>query len=204
MIDTDWADQMEITALGGDRPSSLHADLIAYFRQKTGCTADEMGVRAAQAGPAAVSIANLLTQDHLILFTSGMSARPMTVPDGQEELQFAELVMFLPRDWPVRPPADSPESAPWKWLQFLARYPHEYDTWLGGPFSTISTDDLPASQVEGCPYTAFMLLYNQHFASFEASDGRRINLISVIPLIPKHRKWQRCQPPAPWQSREEQ
>ena len=39
--------------------------------------------------------------EHLVLFTNGMSERPMTVPKGGESFRFAELVMFLPPDWPL-------------------------------------------------------------------------------------------------------
>jgi hypothetical protein len=36
-----------------------------------------------------------------VLVTSGMSDKPMTVPDGAEEFRFAELFLVLPADWPL-------------------------------------------------------------------------------------------------------
>ena len=37
------------------------------------------------------------------LFTTGMSDRPMTVPDAKaESCRYAELVLYLPQEWPVR------------------------------------------------------------------------------------------------------
>jgi len=37
----------------------------------------------------------------ITLVTSGMSERPMHVPDGLEDHAFAELVLALPPDWPL-------------------------------------------------------------------------------------------------------
>lgn len=73
--------------------------------------------------------------------TVGMSDRPMTLPSEAAEAgvhRFAELLVCLPPDWPV--PADDHSIAPWddpdaympmQSLKYLARFPHEYATWLG-------------------------------------------------------------------------
>jgi hypothetical protein len=72
------------------------------------------------------------------LFTTGMSDLAMTVPAGAEDLRFAELVLYLPAEWQldhleVTPPPDDLERWYWpvRWLKTLARFPHEYGTWLG-------------------------------------------------------------------------
>jgi hypothetical protein len=69
------------------------------------------------------------------LFTTGMADLPMTVPDGQEQYRYAELMICLPSDWPM--PAtgqattgDTAYYWPIGILKFLARFPHEYKTWL--------------------------------------------------------------------------
>ncbi len=66
------------------------------------------------------------------LITSGMSEKPMTVPDGAEEWQFAELCLSLPPGWPMSQQAFEDENNYWplRWLKILARFPHEYQTWL--------------------------------------------------------------------------
>jgi hypothetical protein len=72
--------------------------------------------------------------------TVGMSDRPMKLQRGAESVAspFAELMLCLPSDWPV--PADEHSIAPWdderaympiRTLKYLARMPHEYETWLG-------------------------------------------------------------------------
>ena len=72
------------------------------------------------------------------LVTCGMAARPMSPPAGVDGAdRFAELVMCLPPDWPL-------DEAQWPLglLQFLARIPHEYETWFA-PGHTIPNGDPP-------------------------------------------------------------
>jgi hypothetical protein len=68
-----------------------------------------------------------------VLVTSGMSALPMSVPEGVEYLRFAELCILLPPDWPMTKEAFQNEAAYWpvRLLKSLGRLPHDYATWLG-------------------------------------------------------------------------
>ena len=75
-----------------------------------------------------------------IFVTSGMSDRPMNVPKGLEEHSFAEVYILLPRDWPVPNEKFSiveesfkNENNYWpiRWLKLIARFPHEFNTWIG-------------------------------------------------------------------------
>jgi hypothetical protein len=72
-----------------------------------------------------------------LLVTSGMSARPMTVPRGvrrRRAWRYAELCMLLPADWPIPDPGGRPSPDtywPIELLKSLARIPHDYDTWFG-------------------------------------------------------------------------
>src|SRR6185369_17322023 len=72
-------------------------------------------------------------REYHTLVTSGMSDRPMTVPEGAEDFQFAELVLCRPDTWPLSQKDFNDENNYWpvRWLKQLARFPHEYDTWLG-------------------------------------------------------------------------
>ena len=83
------------------------------------------------------------SEDHpyWTLFTTGMSDRPMTVPEGAGECTHAELMIKLPEDWPMERLNDPPDDDatedvqaeyerfywPFRWLTILARLPHEYD-----------------------------------------------------------------------------
>ena len=65
------------------------------------------------------------------LVTSGMSKRPMNVPDGAPP--FAELMLTLPASWQLDEASMKEEK--WYWpvalLRHLAHYPHEQKTWIG-------------------------------------------------------------------------
>ncbi|WP_339172811.1 suppressor of fused domain protein [Paenibacillus sp. FSL H7-0943] len=66
------------------------------------------------------------------LITSGMSELPMTVPEGAEEYQYAELMICLPPTWKLSDEAFKDERNYWpiRALKTMARFPHEYNTWL--------------------------------------------------------------------------
>lgn len=64
--------------------------------------------------------------------TSGMSELPLPIP---EELEgrvppYMELMLCLPADWKVGERTSPRWNWPLKWLQILAKYPHDYNTWF--------------------------------------------------------------------------
>ena len=69
---------------------------------------------------------------HQYLITSGMSEKPMPVPDGASDGRYAELVMGLPASWPLSPESFKDEANYWpiRMLKGLARFPHENNTWM--------------------------------------------------------------------------
>jgi hypothetical protein len=76
------------------------------------------------------------------LVTSGMSDLPMKVPEDApdaEQMRFAEIVISLPKDWFTADEhgmigddqlQDERKYWPVGLIKFLARLPHQYDTWL--------------------------------------------------------------------------
>lgn len=67
-----------------------------------------------------------------LLMSAGMSSRPMKTPPGAEEHRYAEIVLALPHDWPLTREAFADERHHWpmRWIERLARRPHELDPWL--------------------------------------------------------------------------
>ena len=67
------------------------------------------------------------------LITSGMSDKAMNTPEGLDAGKYAELSICLPGDWKISEEDFKDEKNYWpvRWLKFLARFPHEYNTWLG-------------------------------------------------------------------------
>ena len=78
------------------------------------------------------------------LFTTGMGDLPMAAPESYEHLARAELMLCLPSSWPLG--GDSFNNEEFYWpiglMKFLARFPHEYETWLGEDH-TIPNGDPP-------------------------------------------------------------
>ncbi len=67
------------------------------------------------------------------LYTTGMSAKPMTKPQGAPGSDHAELSILLPPTWECNEAGFKDDRWYWpiRWLKTLARLPHDYSTWLG-------------------------------------------------------------------------
>ena len=118
------------------------------------------------------------------LFTTGMSALPMTVPPGGDVDDRAELVLGLPADW-LAPGAEIPPERWWPigTMKFLARLPHLYATWLGVGH-TVPNGDPAAPYHPGAPFTGVVLLPPVGLLpeawTVVAPDGRRVVLLSPV------------------------
>ena len=98
------------------------------------------------------------------LFTAGMSALPMSVPEGRGDLRFAELVIKLPASWKidqmqVTPPRQDMEAMYWpiRGLKNLARLPHDYHTFLGSGH-TVPNGDPPVPLAKETALCAWLIL----------------------------------------------
>lgn len=121
------------------------------------------------------------------LVTSGMSDRPMAAPAEAKELRFAELMAFLPPDWPLSEGELSDERHYWpiRWLKTLARLPHEYNTWLGIGH-TIPNGDPPEPFAPTTRLSGIMLMPPLHvpekFRVLEVSPEKKIHFFALVPL----------------------
>ncbi len=125
-----------------------------------------------------------------VMYTTGMSDLPMTLPEGYEDrkdLQFAELFLFLPPDWKPGTEGeldvnmDERDYWPIRLIKFLARFPHEYSTWLGGGHTMPNGPDYEpfcaGTEMGGVVLTQF----GEDLGGFTAEDGTPVNLLMVIP-----------------------
>lgn len=123
------------------------------------------------------------------LITTGMSEKPMTVPEGAEEFRFAELVLCLPPDWKLTREdfADEANYWPIRLLKTLARLPHEYDTWLG-PGHSIPNGEEPQPYAKGTRFCCALIVpslgFGKEFRRLELPDERIVHFYSVWPLLP--------------------
>lgn len=123
-----------------------------------------------------------------ILFTTGMSAKPIKVPKGMEKYQFAEICVELPADWPIRgPKSQEPQNNwPMQWLLQVANYPHANKTSLGAPVTIIANGEPPAplapNTLQSC------LLLTAELLEVNSSDKKRPREIAMYRMFPLYRE----------------
>lgn len=128
------------------------------------------------------------------LVTSGMSDKPMMVPEGLEDHRYAELCILLPEDWQIdgtnfqtMEEAFKNENNYWPvpWLKVIARFPHEYDTWVGYGH-TIPNGENAAPFADntklGCMILFPSLNLGNKFFTLKKSDNKTINFYCLYPL----------------------
>lgn len=126
-------------------------------------------------------------RNYYTLVTSGMSDRPMQAPEGAEELRYAELLIALPPDWPMGQEDWKEPDHYWPvWLlKFLARFPHEYETWLWG-MHTVPNGDPPEPYSSNTELCAAMLLppirTEEGFRELRIDDDKTIHFFAIVPL----------------------
>jgi len=136
------------------------------------------------------------------LFTTGMSCLPMKVgegtPERRRELERAELMMFLPKEFPMNG-SQKPETIwPMRLLQSLTRFPHENQTWFGGGHSIGPYDRPLAPDTEQCGCVFWQ--QSGDLGKLVTRDGTVINFYLVIPLYPEEIKYKlSCDVNASWQ-----
>lgn len=123
-----------------------------------------------------------------VVYTTGMSDLPMTLPIELEKewghLKRAELMMFLPESWPIGSEDFEDERYYWpiRLLKQLARFPHEYNTWLGYGHTIPNSEEYDPyadnTELNGVILSAL----NEEISSINTKDGTLINVYNVIPL----------------------
>lgn len=121
------------------------------------------------------------------IITSGMSDRPMVVPEGAEEYRLAELVLSLPSSWPMGQKSWEDERHWWplRWLKRLARFPHEYGTWLFCGH-TVPNNDPPEPFAPNTDFCCMLLaspvLCSDEGGCLALDDQTSIYFHSLIPI----------------------
>jgi hypothetical protein len=124
---------------------------------------------------------------YLRLVTSGMSDLRMNVPEELDVPEFLELMVTLPPEWKVDSESFNDEN--WYWpvrlLKFLARFPHQYSTWLGYGH-TIPNEDPPKPYAPNTRLCCALILPSptvpEKFISLEISPEKTIYFLAVLPL----------------------
>jgi hypothetical protein len=71
-------------------------------------------------------------RNYYSIITSGMSTLPMKAPGNLSGCKYSELFLCLPANWNINQNAQEDENNYWPFrcLKVLARFPHDYKTWL--------------------------------------------------------------------------
>jgi len=122
-----------------------------------------------------------------VLVTSGMSALPMTVPEGDPSAHYAELFALLPENWKMQHDAWRDERWYWpvRWLKLLARLPHEYRTWLGFGH-TVPNGDPPKPFAPNTDLCSVLVMKSISLPveaqSMQLRDGTPLEFFTLYPL----------------------
>lgn len=120
------------------------------------------------------------------LVTSGMSDKPMNTPDEVKNCDYAELSICLPEGWKISEGDFYNEKNYWpiRWLKYLARFPHEYNTWLSYGHTIPNGDPAEPFARNTALNTMVLLptiLFGEGFHMLELPD-KAINFYTLIPL----------------------
>jgi hypothetical protein len=126
-------------------------------------------------------------RNYYTIVTSGMSDRPMNTPEGAEEYRFAELLICLPPDWPLDREALEDERLYWplRWLKIMARFPHEYDTWLFLDHTLPNGDPAEpfAANTQMCCWLLTQpLTTSDAFDKLELGPAKTVYFLAAVPL----------------------
>jgi len=124
-----------------------------------------------------------------ILLTSGMSTLKMNVSEqteNPEELEFAELMMLIPKSINFEQVHTGENKNDWiiSILKRTAKFPHFYDTWIGISHTIQAEEDL-TPYGNDTEYVGALILpsvtFDKNFTEINR-NGKKINIYNVLPL----------------------
>ena len=105
---------------------------------------DPLAIRQVIVSDPEIAIMRVVRGNCNVLVTNGMSRYPMMPPPESAEYKFAELVLYLPIDWPLDfGPGTLEKMWPVEWLLRIANYPFEEGTSIGGGAFGIFSNEAP-------------------------------------------------------------
>lgn len=133
-----------------------------------------------------------------VLVTMGMSAKPMEIPEDSEEPRFMELMVLLPKGWPLTKDKFFDEKNYWpiRLLKDLARFVHHGKTWFGFGHTIANAENesdlIPYS--DGVGFCACTLLPSLTFGESsyvlqQESEKGDIGFLTVIPIYENELKY---------------
>ena len=175
------------------KPEDLAHELIAHIELHVGAKANVNSLQNI-IPYSSVSIAVQTIESHSdeapgLIFTTGMSYRPMWREDGNG-IPFAELCMYLPASWRPTPDIDD-RIWPWQSLQQIANLPHMDDErYKREGYScdpeVVCVSGKPEPLGVGTEFCAFLLQPNVTggLQPYKSASGKTVQLITAMPIYP--------------------
>jgi hypothetical protein len=137
-----------------------------------------------------IHIASSFFRRHEIIVTRGMSAQPMAVPSDSTERRRAELLVLLPKGWPLTQAAFGAETNYWplRLLKTLAQHPFQAGTWLGfgHTHANGSSPDTVTPYAQNTNLCAVIVLpsltLGEQAWHYTRPDGEEVALFAAVPL----------------------
>lgn len=198
-VDFSAEELAETSAPRGSKAKSPHNEVVDYMEERFG-PVEESCVQELIPIMEGLSISVHVIEPneehpYLVLFTNGMSSKPMNVPAGQEQWRFAELVIQLPPDWV--PPGQAKNDPKWlwpvQWLRKMAYVPHLDNSWLGRPAAIVSSDEPPAPLGPNTKQSCLLLFpdFSNLNPPLMRSDGSIVHFYTMVPLFTEERDYER-------------
>lgn len=154
-----------------------HPPVARYFAERFG-PVDDHYLREIVPEQPSIDVGICRGGNAATLFTAGMSIRPMTVPQGMEDFQFAELFIQLPPDWPVTDIDSADHGWPVRWLREVAKFPHRQQTSLAGPAVVLANASADDTFGPRTPFTGMLVVAEDDFRSAD----KQIKAYRLMPL----------------------
>jgi len=137
-----------------------------------------------------IHIGSTFLRRYEVVVTRGMSSRPMAVPADSKEPRLAELLVLLPKGWPIRQSAFGAENNYWpiRLLKTLGRHPFEANTWVGfGHTHANGTSEATlkpyAQNTELCAVAVLpSVTLGEKAWNFRRLDGKEVFLWALVPV----------------------
>lgn len=182
-------------------PLTPRDEIVRHFATTAG-PVEPLSITEIVPGDVAVSI-HLVPpapgHGYLLLFTTGMSDLPLTVPAGLEAASYAELLFLLPGDWDLTPGSFAEPRNAWviEWLRRAAHHFHEQRTWIGPGYGVLANGNPPEPLAPHVPFDSLFLFHPRtDSAQICLADGRVILCYTVYPLHPEERLLESREGPA--------
>ncbi len=172
-----------------------HAAIIQHFNEFAGPVAS-LSLIEIVPGSIAVSIHMVpapVDGDPMLLFTTGMSDRPLNVPPDRDGDPYTELMFPIPGNWPISKEAlaDPRNRWPIDWLRQAAHYFHDENSWIRS-HDILVNGTPPQPLAPGVPFDSLLLRGSlSNFSQIALRDGQTVCMYEVVPLYPAEREYEK-------------